>query len=198
MHIGKPKTRGPYTSSGNLRNVLITKLRTIPRRTKSILIIASVLLLTGAGIVYYVYDSKRIKQGPDIKDKPFSKVIKDADRLAAEKKYDEALALYEAQLARTSNKQQRYELLLGKAVTCGRADRHSCALENYQAADAIKSESTTLIGIAAAHENLGNREKAVEAYRRVLEYLKVQPNKDALSEEIEGTKLKIENLERAE
>jgi tetratricopeptide (TPR) repeat protein len=101
-----------------------------------------------------------------------------AQKQAVNGKPDDAVKAVQDALAKPDvSDDEKQALLVEQGVAYGNAGQHQKALDSYIEADKIKSDSNTSHLIAESYAALGDKQKAIDYYKKTL----TQLNKNAIS-----------------
>lgn len=137
------------------------------RRVLLILLIVAVAVACGAGAVYLY--SNRDKNYGGFRSSEEQKVFQttqDLDKKAFEGNNSEALKGYDSAINETDDSNSKRNLLLSKAAAAMAAKQYDDALRAAQQADTIKSDHNSLGFIATIYDQMGDKAKAIDYYKR--------------------------------
>jgi tetratricopeptide (TPR) repeat protein len=140
---------------------------------KSLVVIALVVVvLLGVGALIITNQQKKSETAKNEESTlPFAAATNDKAKELASKDSKQALEYYDEQISVTSDKDEKAELLLGKAEIAYTAGDFDGALQAAKDADAIKSTAGTLGMIAQSYEAKGDKASALEYYKKALAIL---------------------------
>lgn len=146
------------------------KIKLTPKK----ILFSIVIVLVMVGVVSLVWVQLRSSSPGESKDvgQDLSTQVDDIQVTAAiyqnEGKNDEGLEYYDEQIAKYSDKEDKRTLLVLKSRFASSAGQFDVALEAAEQADEINSDASTIRALAQAYRENGDKEEALEYYRKLL------------------------------
>jgi tetratricopeptide (TPR) repeat protein len=153
-----------------------------PSRKKVLLTVLSVVVVLiiagGAGFALRMMQNKD-KADVSPKGPTLSQAVSDAQDLRLQGNTDEANKKIDAALNDSStSKQERYDLLIQKAAGLNDQNDYAAAADVYVQAVAAKQTSNAYDLMGDAYAAAGQKDKAIEAYRKAIPLLPNTPVRD--------------------
>lgn len=170
----------------------MSKLRRLVRSKRfRIGLLVIVVLAAGFGGWRYIENRQAAEQSE------FESLIKLANSLSFQKKYDEAVTQLERYIADAPKKEYKLEATIQLGSIYLNWGKNQEALSAFQAAEGMNGPNplAPAVGIALAAERLGDKAAAIQAYNRAIIILEPQRNEGYVAEDIRYYQEKVQALE---
>lgn len=143
----------------------------IGKNKKKILSLLAIGLVSVAGVGAYLFLSQPEESSFLTTEEQVRNFYMDTDRRAFQGDVDGALEAYDQAIHQQTDEKLKLELLTNKAMTALNNDRIDVAIEAAQRADDIQSDLASTSLLAQLYDRRGDKEKAIEYYKKALQLL---------------------------
>ena len=148
----------------------MARIRLTSTRRKIIFAVASLVVIAGAVAAWIILSPSSEKAPP-----PVATPV-DIDSIQAEAgsyvnagDLDGGLKFFDEQIEARDDPEDKQQILLHKSYFANNLDHPQIALEAAEQADAMNSNTATMVALAELHEQQGDNRKALEYYQKILD-----------------------------